>query len=318
MFSVLVPLRFRSDGPIAAAIQLGRPDDTIVAAGRPWRYNAILMTIGVIIALILLYRVMRLTAADERAGRASCRCAIASRPRRSAPATFDRDRRSPDSARRPRRGGKPRNVRRPPRSGSASSRISTARRSRSSMSPSGCIQERPLAGGPDPIAEDRLLKAEGHARLLEGQLQAMSTERDKLARHIADQAKGQERPGARSQDPTGRTGSDRASGGTRRRAHRALAHAPGARRAEGAGRARPGDAGRSRRAARRGAAFAGVHGVRAERARAHHGGARRRPQRDARAAHRGAEGHGVRRGAARRSRRARQPQGVASRRAGRT
>jgi chromosome segregation ATPase len=51
------------------------------------------------------------------------------------------------------------------------------------------IQERPQPGAPDPAVEGRLLKAEGQARLLEGQLKAMSAERDKLARHIADQAK---------------------------------------------------------------------------------------------------------------------------------
>ena len=34
----------------------------IAAAGRPWRYNAILMTVGLIITLLVLYRVMRLTA----------------------------------------------------------------------------------------------------------------------------------------------------------------------------------------------------------------------------------------------------------------
>ena len=60
MFSVLIPLRFRSDGPINAAIQLARPDDLIAAAGRPWRYNAILMTLGLIVTLFVLYRVMRL------------------------------------------------------------------------------------------------------------------------------------------------------------------------------------------------------------------------------------------------------------------
>jgi hypothetical protein len=62
MFSVLIPLRFRSDGPIGAAMQLARPDDLIAAAGRPWRYNAILMTLGLIVTLFVLYRVMRLSA----------------------------------------------------------------------------------------------------------------------------------------------------------------------------------------------------------------------------------------------------------------
>ena len=57
------------------------------------------------------------------------------------------------------------------------------------------LQERPASAtttGPDPEVEARLLKAEGQTRLLEGQLAAMSTERDKLARHIAEQAKAAE------------------------------------------------------------------------------------------------------------------------------
>src|SRR4029079_1861017 len=59
-FPVLHPRQFRSDGPIRPAIRLARPDDLIAAAGRPWRYNAILMTLGLIVTLFVLYRVMRL------------------------------------------------------------------------------------------------------------------------------------------------------------------------------------------------------------------------------------------------------------------
>ena len=191
MFTVLVPLRFRSDGAIAAAIQLGRPDEPIVAAGRPWRYNAILMTIGVIIALILLYRVMRLSSAE------SSRSSFMPMHDRVAPAPVVQ--RSIEATN-------------PGLREEAEARRKAEERARASEERLGVIQdqyrktleelhvtqrliqERPMAGGPDPIAEDRLLKAEGQARLLEGQLKAMSTERDKLARHIAEQAKAKSDP----------------------------------------------------------------------------------------------------------------------------
>lgn len=186
MFTVLVPLRFRSDGSIAAAIQLGRPDDTIVAAGRPWRYNAILMTIGVIVALILLYRVMRLSAAESsRSSFMPVRDRVAPAPLvpRSIESTSPGLREEAEARRKAEE-----------RARAAEERLSVIQdQYRKTLEElhvtQRLIQERPLAGGPDPIAEERLLKAEGQARLLEGQLKAMSTERDKLARHIADQAK---------------------------------------------------------------------------------------------------------------------------------
>jgi chromosome segregation ATPase len=186
MFTVLVPLRFRSDGTIAAAIQLGRPDDTIVSAGRPWRYNAILMTIGVIVALILLYRVMRLSAAE------SSRSSFMPVRDRVAPAPLVP--RSIESASPGLREEAEARRKAEERARAAEERLSVIQdQYRKTLEElhvtQRLIQERPVAGGPDPIAEDRLLKAEGHARLLEGQLNAMSTERDKLARHIADQAK---------------------------------------------------------------------------------------------------------------------------------
>lgn len=187
MFSVLVPLRFRSDGPVSAAIQLARPDDLIAAADRPWRYNAILMTIGLIITLFVLYRVMRLTASA------------------TANASFTRstrDRVAPGPL-----GPRPIELSSPGLREEADARRKAEDRASAAEERLGVIQdqyrktleelhltqrllqERPAAAGVDPEVEARLLKAEGHARLLEGQLKAMSTERDKLARHIAEQAK---------------------------------------------------------------------------------------------------------------------------------
>ena len=187
MFFVLVPLRFRSDGPIDAAIQLGRPDDLIVAAGRPWRYNAILMTIGVIVALILLYRVMRLSAAESARSSfllpARDRVAPGPLAPRSIEAANPGVREEAEARRKAEE-----------RATAAEERLGVIQdQYRKSLEElhvtQRLIQERPPMGGPDPFAEERLLKAEGQARLLEGQLKAMSTERDKLAQHIAEQAK---------------------------------------------------------------------------------------------------------------------------------
>jgi hypothetical protein len=48
------------------------------------------------------------------------------------------------------------------------------------------LREVPVAARPDAQLEERLLKAEGRTRLLEGQLQAMTTERDRLSAELRD------------------------------------------------------------------------------------------------------------------------------------
>ena len=185
MFSVLVPLRLRIDGPVSAAIQLARPDDPITAAGRPWRYNAILMTIGLILTLFILYRVMRLS--------------------NSATATASfmpaRDRVAPNVPVRPIEVASPglrveADARRKAeeRAAAAEERLNLIqdqyRKTLEELhTTQRILQERPTPSGTDAAIEERMLKAEGHVRMLEGQLTAMGTERDKLARHIAEQAK---------------------------------------------------------------------------------------------------------------------------------
>ena len=189
MFSVLIPLRFRSDGPINAAIQLARPDDVIAAAGRPWRYNAILMTVGLIITLLVLYRVMRLTATSTANASFSnfTRERVAPTPAGSTQRTLELPspglREEADARKKAEE-----------RATGAEERLNVIQdQYRKTLEElhvtQRMLQERPAASGPDPETETRLLKAEGQARLVEGQLKAMSIERDKLARHIAEQAK---------------------------------------------------------------------------------------------------------------------------------
>lgn len=188
MFSVLVPLRLRSDGGISAAVQLARSDDPIADAGRPWRYNAVLMIIGLIIALVLLYRVMRLSnSATANSSFLPSRDRVA--PGSTGPAPRPIEVPSPglreeaDARRKAEE-----------RASAAEQRLNVIQEQyRKTLEElhviQRLIQERPATSAPDPVAEERLLKAEGQVRLLEGQLKTMGTERDKLARHIAEQAK---------------------------------------------------------------------------------------------------------------------------------
>jgi hypothetical protein len=188
MFSVLIPFRLRVDGDINAAIQLARNDDPIVAAGKPWRYNAILMTLGLIIALIVLYRVMRLSATSvahasfvPSAGR------VAPGPTGPSPRPVEVPSpglREEADARKKAEG----------RASASEERLNVIQEQyRKTLEElhvtQRLLQERPAATGADPEAEARLSTAEGQVGLLQGQLKAMSTERDKLARHIAEQAK---------------------------------------------------------------------------------------------------------------------------------
>ncbi len=188
MFSVLIPFRLRVDGDINAAIQLARNDDPIVAAGKPWRYNAILMTFGLIIALVVLYRVMRLSATSV-AHTSFLPSASRVAPGPTGPSPRPTELPSPGL-----REEADARKKAEDRASSSEERLSVIQEQyRKTLEElhvtQRLLQERPAASGADPEVEARLLKAESQTGLLEGQLKAMSMERDKLARHIADQAK---------------------------------------------------------------------------------------------------------------------------------
>jgi hypothetical protein len=189
-FSVLVPLHLRSDAPIAAAVQLARPDGSIAAAGRPWQFAALFLAISAIVAFVFLYKVMRLSASSvamasfvpvgARAAAAAAAMPPVQRPiELPAPGL-----REEGDARR----------KAEDRAEGAEQRLSVIQEQyRKTLEQlhvtQKMVQDRPQPGAPDPELEGRTLKAEGQVRLLEGQLKAMGTERDKLARHIAEQAK---------------------------------------------------------------------------------------------------------------------------------
>jgi signal transduction histidine kinase len=189
-FSVLVPLRLRSDAPIAAAVQLARPDGPIAAAGRPWQFAAVFMAISAVVAFVFLYKVMRLSASAATMSNfvptsARAAAAMAAMPPVQRPMELPAPglREEGDARRKAEE-----------RAAAAEQRLSVIQEQyRKTLEQlhvtQRAIQERPLPGAPDPELEGRLLKAEGQARLLEGQLKAMGIERDKLARHIAEQAK---------------------------------------------------------------------------------------------------------------------------------
>lgn len=194
-FSVLVPLRLRSDAPIAAAVQLARPDGPIAAAGRPWQFAAVFMAISGVIAFVFLYKVMRLSAsavamanfvpASARAAAAAAAMPPVQRPI-ELPAPGLRE--EGDARRKAEE-----------RAEAAEQRLSVIQEQyRKTLEQlhvmQRMVQERPQPGALDPELEGRLLKAEGQVRLLADQLKTMGTERDKLARHIAEQAKNKPDP----------------------------------------------------------------------------------------------------------------------------
>ncbi len=194
-FSVLVPLHLRSDAPIAAAVQLARPDGPIAAAGRPWQFAAIFMAISAVVAFVFLYKVMRLSAsavamANFVPSSARAAAAAAAMPPVQRPIELPSPglREEGDARRKAEE-----------RAETAEQRLSVIQEQyRKTLEQlhvtQKSVHERPQPGALDPELEGRLLKAEGHVRLLEGQLKAMGTERDKLARHIAEQAKNRPDP----------------------------------------------------------------------------------------------------------------------------
>jgi hypothetical protein len=194
-FSVLVPLHLRSDAPIAAAVQLARSDGPIAAAGRPWQFAALFMAICAIVAFVFLYKVMRMSSSAVAMSNfvpASARAAAAAASLPPVQRTVELPapglREEGDARRKAEE-----------RAEGAEQRLSVIQEQyRKTLEQlhvtQKMVQERPQPGAPDPELEGRMLKAEGHARLLEGQLKAMGTERDKLARHIAEQAKNKPDP----------------------------------------------------------------------------------------------------------------------------
>jgi hypothetical protein len=183
-FSVLVPLRLRSDGPVVAAVELGRDAGPLAGAAQPWRFNAIFLAAALTIVGALLWRVSRLAAST------TANQSFARGPARGGP-SFAASRpievptpglREEGAARR----------KAEDRAKAAEERLSVLQEQYRVTLEELHATERRLKEMPsvaaDPEIEERALRAEGQIRLLEGQLRATGEERDKLAKQLAERS----------------------------------------------------------------------------------------------------------------------------------
>src|SRR5712691_8442134 len=186
VFTVLAPLRFRADG-LTVVAELSRPDDTIAAAGRPWRYNATFLAAAFLVVCIMLWRALR-TSGRELNPQWPPQQVAPSRTQSPGPRPIEVPTpglREEAEARR----------RAEDRAKAAEERLAVLQdQYRTTLdelqNTQRALRQTPMtAPTPDPANEERALHAEGRVRLLEGQLQAMNIERDKLAKLLAEAVK---------------------------------------------------------------------------------------------------------------------------------
>ncbi|MFN8233280.1 MAG: hypothetical protein U0V56_07355 [Actinomycetota bacterium] len=185
-FSVLAPLSLRTGGEMNAAVQLTRDDGPIASAAGPWRFNAIFLGIALAVVGFLLWRIGRVSAtavATQTFAPSAGAARIAGMTPRAIEAPTPGLREEGDARRK------------------AEERATAAEQRLQVMQDQykvtldelhnvqrALAERSAAASGPDPETEARLLKSEGRVRLLEGQLQAMSGERDKLAKQLVESA----------------------------------------------------------------------------------------------------------------------------------
>jgi chromosome segregation ATPase len=185
-FSVLAPLSLRTGGEMSAAVQLTRDDGPIAAAAGPWRFNAIFLAIALAVVGFLLWRIGRLSAtavATQAFAPSAGAARIAGMTPRAIEVNTPGLREEGDARRKAEE-----------RATAAEQRLQVLQdQYKVTLDELHNVQralaERAAApSGPDPETESRLLKSEGRVRLLEGQLAAMSAERDKLAKQMVEAA----------------------------------------------------------------------------------------------------------------------------------
>jgi signal transduction histidine kinase len=185
-FSVLAPLSLRTGGTMSAAVQMTRDDGPIAAAAGPWRFNAIFLGIALAVVGFLLWRVGRMSAtavATQAFAPSTGAARIAGMTPRAIEVPTPGLREESDARRKAEE-----------RATAAEQRLQVLQdQYKTTLDELHNVQralaERAAAPtGPDPETESRLLKSEGRVRLLEGQLQAMSGERDKLAKQMIEAA----------------------------------------------------------------------------------------------------------------------------------
>ncbi len=185
-FSILAPLSLRTGGEMSAAVQLTRDDGPIGSAAGPWRFNAIFLGIALIVVGFLLWRIGRLSAtavATQAFAPSAGAARIAGMTPRAIEVSTPGLREEGDARRKAEE-----------RATAAEQRLQVLQDQYKVTldelhNVQRAVAERAAAPtGPDPETESRLLKSEGRVRLLEGQLAAMSSERDKLAKQMVEAA----------------------------------------------------------------------------------------------------------------------------------
>jgi hypothetical protein len=191
-FSVMVPFQLPSGVGNTVAIEMTRSDQPITAAAGPWRTNAVFLLVLLGFVGFLLTRVRRL--GDSLATHLSFTGARPTGPMSMSapppllPIAQPRSLNAPTPGLREEAEAR---RRADDRAKDAEERLSILqdqyRKTLEDLQLTrNMIREFPAPGAPDPRVEERALRAEGRVRTLEGQVQALHAEREKLAREVVE------------------------------------------------------------------------------------------------------------------------------------
>jgi chromosome segregation ATPase len=183
MFSIMLPLRFRSGVGGPAVVELSRADGTIAGAAGPWRTNAMFLFALTILLGVAGYVVMRVTAMSTEANAQPTAQQVVVQQQ-------------PTQAARPVR------VPQPVIREEANARHKAESRAQAAEERLALLQEqyrkaleelqqyqhlsREPRGPSDPRLEERALRAEGQVHTLTQQVQTLTLERERLATQLQD------------------------------------------------------------------------------------------------------------------------------------
>jgi chromosome segregation ATPase len=186
-FSVTVPFKLAAAGGVSSVIEMSRPDSPITSAAAPWRTNAVFLAVLLAIVVFLLIRVRRIGAMlTTHLAFAKPKPAEASAPLLPISRAHPADMQSLGL-----RGEAEARRRAEERATAAEEKASTMQEQyRKTLEDLQAAQQdlraKPANTRMVPELEDRALKAEGRVRTLEAQLDALQTEREKIAGNLAD------------------------------------------------------------------------------------------------------------------------------------
>ena len=188
VYSVMVPLRFRSGVGSPAVVELTRPDGPVASAAGPWRTNALFLFAMFVLLGVSVFGVARflsvLAVSQERgsaeAGRAQVPALPQSQPARRPITVPQPGLREEGDARR----------RAEERATAAEDRLGLLqdqyRKALDELQGFQRTAREPQRTGVDPRLEERALRAEGQAQTLQQQVQTLISEREHLAAQLQD------------------------------------------------------------------------------------------------------------------------------------